>query len=205
MEQNFQTSFIPKKSIVKERVVLPSSVSFLSVISMFILFATLVGTGALYFYKAILVKDVKVLEGSLVSTSTNNELELVTITKMKALADRLNASNEILSKHIAVSPIFEALQALTMKTVRFKSFNYTLPEDSAGKVAIKMSGVAIGYRSVALQADLFAKNKNLIDPVFSNLQLDDKGNVTFDLTFFVDQSFANYQKAFLIKNDNNPQ
>ena len=58
-----------------------------------------------------------------------------------------------------------------------------------------MSGQAIGYRSIALQADLFAKNKNLIDPVFSNLSLDDKGNVLFDLTFSVDQSFVNYKQV----------
>ena len=51
-----------------------------------------------------------------------------------------------------------------------------------------MSGLAIGYRSVALQSDLFAQNKNLIDPVFSNLTLDDKGNVLFDLEFSVDPS-----------------
>jgi hypothetical protein len=48
---------------------------------------------------------------------------------------------------------------------------------------------------VALQSDLFAQNKNLIDPVFSNLTLDDKGNVDFDLEFSVDPSFINYKKV----------
>jgi hypothetical protein len=58
-----------------------------------------------------------------------------------------------------------------------------------------MSGQAIGYRSIALQADLFTKNKNLIDPVFSNLSLNEKGNVIFDLEFYVDPNFINYKQT----------
>jgi hypothetical protein len=55
----------------------------------------------------------------------------------------------------------------------------------------------LGYRSIALQSDLFTQNKNLIDPVFSNLTLDNSGNVLFDLEFLVDPSFVNYKQAFL--------
>ena len=58
-----------------------------------------------------------------------------------------------------------------------------------------MSGAAVGYRSIALQADLFSQNKNIIDPSFSNLSLDEKGNVLFDLEFGVDSSFVNYQQV----------
>ena len=60
-----------------------------------------------------------------------------------------------------------------------------------------MSGIAIGYRSIALQSDLFAENKNLIDPIFSNLTLDNSGNVIFDLDFSVDPDFINYQKTLM--------
>ena len=60
-----------------------------------------------------------------------------------------------------------------------------------------MSGQAIGYRSIALQSDLFTtrdEGKNFIDPVFSNLTLDAKGNVLFDLEFSVDPSFVDYKQ-----------
>ena len=57
-----------------------------------------------------------------------------------------------------------------------------------------MNGVAVGYRSVALQSDLFPKNRNIIDPVFSNLVLDERGNVTFDLDFSVDPTFVDYKE-----------
>ena len=60
-----------------------------------------------------------------------------------------------------------------------------------------MSGLAVGYRSIALQSDLLAKEKNFIDPVFSNLVLDEKGNVLFDLEFSVDPSFVDYKQMLL--------
>ena len=87
-----------------------------------------------------------------------------------------------------------------MKTVRFTRFNYSLEADRNAKIDVKMSGLATGYRSVALQSDLFAKNKFLIDPVFSNLSLDNNGNVIFDLEFSVDPSFIDYQQTFKTEN-----
>lgn len=201
MEQNFQTSFIPKKMIVKERVEMPRSVGFSTIVSIFILFATVIGTGGLFFYKTVLQKNISSMEQDLKEAS--NRFEPAKIAVLQDLDNRLTAANDILSKHVVVSPIFQALQDITLKTVRFTKFSYTLPTDGSGKVSVSMAGVAIGYRSVALQADLFAKNKNLIDPVFSNLQLDDKGNVNFDLNFSVDARFVNYKQLVLTGDINN--
>ena len=116
----------------------------------------------------------------------------------------MRASSEILGKHIAISPVFEALSALTLKTVRYTKFSYELGVEKNAKVVIKLGGIAVGYRSVALQADLFSvkdEGKNFIDPVFSNLTLDDKGNVLFDLEFTVDPSFVNYKQMVLTKSE----
>jgi hypothetical protein len=201
MEQNFQTSFIPKKSIVKERVIMPQSVSFLSIISIFILFSVVIGTGGLYFYKGILAKNITQMDNTL--NLARNRFEPAKITEIQVLDNRLKAANDILAHHVAVTPIFLALQQATMKTVRFTSFKYTLPTDGS-KIAIKMTGIAVNYRSVALQEELFAKNKNFIEPVFSNLQLDNVGSVSFELNFFVDPSFVNYKQTLETSNGTNP-
>ena len=126
-----------------------------------------------------------------------NRFEPAKIKELQVLDKRINSSNEILAQHIAVTPIFQALQLLTMKTVRYTKFNYSLGDGKDPKIIVKMSGQALGYSSVALQSDLFAKNQNLIDPVFSNLSLDDKGNVIFDLEFLVDPSFVDYKQTLL--------
>jgi len=198
MEQNFQTSFIPKKPIVKEGVVYSRPTSVFLVVSLFILFTVLVTIGGLYFYKTIVTKNIANLSNTL--NLAKNRFEPSKITELQALDKRLNASSEILSKHTTVVPIFDALEQITMKSVRFTKFNYDMGADTNALIIVKMSGVAIGYRSIALQSDLFAKNKNLIHPVFSNLVLDNSGNVLFDLEFSVDPSFVNYKKTLMIQN-----
>lgn len=192
MEQNFQTSFIPKKPIIEERIVASRPISLLSVISIFVFFTVIIGTGALYFYNGILGKDIIKMENNL--NLAKNRFEPSKIVQLQVLDKRLRASNEILSKHIAISPIFEALQSITMKTIGYTKFSYDFDESRNTKILVKMSGTAVGYRSVALQSDLFSKNKYLIDPVFSDLLLDDKGNVLFNLEFSVDPNFVDYKK-----------
>ena len=131
-----------------------------------------------------------------------NRFEPSKITELQVLDKRLRASSEILSHHVAITPIFEALAAITMKTVRYTKFSYDLETNKDVKVVVKMSGLAVGYRSIALQSDIFTtkdEGKNFIDPVFSNLTLDDKGNVLFDLEFSVDPRFINYQQMLLTK------
>jgi hypothetical protein len=196
MDQNFQTSFIPKKPIVNERTAPTRSVGILFVISFFILITVLVATGGLYLYKSYLKKQIDSMQVSL--TTAQNSFEPSKITELQTLDKRLDAATEILKNHINITPIFDALEQLTMKTVRYTKFNYDLSADGSA-VDVKMSGQAVGYRAVALQADLFATNKNLINPVFSNLTLDNSGNVIFDLEFSVNPSFVNYQQTLLTK------
>ena len=197
MEPNFQTSFIPKKPIVDERVPMARPVGVLLIASIFILFTVLLATGGLYFYKGIVTKNLADQQANL--TLAQNRFEPSKITELQTLDKRLRASTEILSKHISITPIFTVLQDLTMKSVRYTKFSYDVGTGQNITVDVKMSGQAIGYRSIALQSDLFAQNKNIINPVFSNLTLDNSGNVIFDLEFSVDPGFVNYKQTFLTK------
>ncbi|MEK9181523.1 MAG: hypothetical protein AAB786_00680 [Patescibacteria group bacterium] len=197
MEPNFQTSFIPKKPMIDERVGAPRSFGIFSVVSIFILFSILLTSAGLYFYKKIVARSLVKMESDL--TLAKNRFEPSKITELQVLSRRLDASEEILAKHIAVTPIFEALQAITMKTVRYTKFSYDFKGDQTRIVTIKMSGQAIGYRSVALQSDLFAQNRNLIDPIFFNLSLDDKGSVLFDLEFMVDPLLFDYKTTLEVE------
>lgn len=198
MEQNFQTSFIPKKPMIEERATPTRPVGFLLVLSMFVFFTIVLASGGLYFYKGILTQNILKMENDL--NLAKNRFEPSKINQLQELDKRLFASNELLANHVSLSPIFKALQEITLKTVRYLKFSYDFQNEKSKKIEVKMSGLAIGYRSIALQSDLFTKNKNLIDPVFSNLSLDDKGNVLFDLSFSVDPSFVDYKANLLANN-----
>ncbi len=184
--------------MVAEHIATTRSVGVFTVIAIFILFTVLLATGALYFYKGVLAKNITQMETDL--NLAKNRFEPSKITELQVLDKRLNASSEVLSNHTAITPIFQALSLITMKTVRYTKFSYDFGTEKNAKAVVKISGLAVGYRSVALQSDLFAKNKDLIDPVFSNLTLDDKGNVLFNLEFSVDPSFINYKKTLEVVN-----
>jgi hypothetical protein len=195
MEPNFQTSFIPKKPIVNERASSSRPVGVFLIASLFILFTILLVTGGLYFYKGVITKSLADMENTL--TLAKNRFEPSKITELQVLDKRLKASSEVLSNHITITPIFTALETLTMKSVRYTKFSYDIGSDPKANIDVKMSGTATGYRSVALQSDLFAQNKSIIDPVFSNLTLDNSGNVLFDLEFSVNPAFVNYKQTLL--------
>ncbi len=195
MEPSFQTSFIPKKPMTKEHVASSRPIGFLTIIAIFVLFTILLVSGGLFFYKGILTKKIASMENDL--TLARNRFEPAKIAELQALDKRIQAANEILSKHVVISPIFEALQAVTMKTVRYTKFSYDFASKPGEKVNIKMSGAAVGYSFLALQSDLYTKNKTFIDPVFSNLAPDATGNIVFDLDFLVDPSFVDYKDALL--------
>ena len=180
--------------MIEERAVASRPTSFLTVLSIFIFATMLVATGGLYFYKQVLAQNLTKMQSEL--TLAQNSFEPAKITQLQVLDKRLTAATQILQSHIAVSPIFEALSQITLKSIQYTKFAYTFdPTMPGATVDVKMSGVAVGYRSIALQADLFTQNKYLIDPVFSNLSLDDKGDVLFDLEFSVDPSFINYTQS----------
>ncbi len=204
MEQNFQTSFIPKKPIIEERTAPVQSIGFFTVISIFILFTVLIATGGLYFYKNSLVTKIADMGSQL--ELAKGSFEPDKIAELKLLGRRLSSASDILSHHIVVTPIFKALSAITMKSVRFTKFSYELGTEKDAKIDVKISGQAASYgaydayASLALQSDLFGtkdEGKHFINPVFSNLSLDDKGNVIFDLEFFVDPSFVDYKQNLL--------
>ena len=183
--------------MIEERATTSRPIGLFMIAALFLLFAALLASGGLYFYKGVLIKNIAEMDKNLKLAS--NRFEPAKISELQQLNKRLTASNEILSKHIAISPIFKALQDITLKTIRYTQFSYNLGEGASPKVLVKMSGIAVGYRSIALQSDLFTKNKNLIDPVFSSLVLDDKGNVVFNLDFSVDPAFVDYKHIISIE------
>ena len=201
MEQDFQTSFIPKKPMIEERAVASRPIGLLTIVSIFFLVTIVLASGGLYFYKGIMSKNLLDMQNTL--NLAQGRLELSKIDQLQLLDKRLRGANEVLSNHVATSPIFNALSSVTLKNVRFTKFSYDLGADKKAPVVVKMSGQAVDYRSIALQADIFSKNAPyLIDPVFSNLSLDDKGNVLFDLSFSVDPTFIDYKEMLKTQSTN---
>jgi hypothetical protein len=182
---NFQTSFIPKKPLAQERVTPPRHTSIFSFLATLVFFGSLASAAAVYFYQANLTKTNTQKSAEIIAAQ--NAFQPTLIKTLERLDQRITDAKTLLAKHIVVSPIFDALQVNTLKSVQFTKFSYTTPVDPSAPITVHMSGRARDYASIALQSDQLATNKNIHNSIFSNLALDPvTGTVTFDLLFTVD-------------------
>lgn len=97
MEQNFQTSFIPKKPIVQERTVKSRDrpVFCWCCCFCFPFYASRSSAAGVYFYKNIVAKNIADMEPNF-SNIAKNRFEPSKITQLQVLDKRLRSSKEIL-------------------------------------------------------------------------------------------------------------
>jgi hypothetical protein len=200
MEPQLPTSFIPKRPIMMGA---PTedhrsrAVGLLSLITAIVVVATLISFGFVYVYQRSLSVQKTKLEQSI--SDARNGVGTDFLADMKRLNSRIAGVKTLLERHIVVSPIFDALQATTLRSVQYKTFTYEFTTDPATKlqmVKVMLSGTAKNYGTIALQSDAFTQSLLIKNPVFSDLTVEDETtSVTFKLTFEVapsDLSFASF-------------
>lgn len=166
-------SFIPKKNIdtpiyTKGQGVFVS-ISFLIFLISALLF------GGVFFYRNSLKNDIAELNDSV--SRIKDALEPSLIAELIGMSDKINASETLLGQHKTLLPIFDFLENNTVKTVSFKNFRYTFLKDNGAQIS--MDGLADSYTSLALQAEVFEKDKSIKSVNFSGLGLGEKGNINF--------------------------
>lgn len=186
-----QTSFIPRKSLAKEGGERETkNVGLFAALPAVIFFIALASSGGLYLYKYFLNNSI--VEKSTSLERAKNAFEPALIVQLKNLNSRIESSGEIISNHTIVSPIFSLLEESTLKTIRYNSFDYSYKKDDK-KLMINLAGEASSYSSIVLQSDSFSKNKFVKSNVFSGLNLNDRGYVTFKLEMELDPKLISYE------------
>lgn len=176
------------------------SVSIFYVIAFVLLIVVGGAYAGLYFYRSGLTASIAEAKKSLKLAEGSFEPEA--ISDLQLFDKRVIASKQVLASHIILSPFFDLLSSLTLPSVQFNGFNISVGSDGKNFV-VKMSGLAKDYRSIAIQAQTFNSNegKYFKDVVFSNLTLSDekenKGYVSFDISFYVDPVLMSYEKQIL--------
>ncbi len=188
-----QTSFIPRKSLVKEGNGGEKPVGVFLIISVFIFLVAVLGGAGVFLYEKKLSNDIQSASDSL--KRAQGAFEIPTIENLKLLGRRIEMSKNLVQRHTVVSPVFELLQNETLKSVRFNKFEYS--NDLKGVVKVDLDGEAKNYETLALQSSEFAKNKNIKGNVFSNINLDEKGNVIFKVEITLDPTVISYRDQLL--------
>ena len=193
MEPKFQTSFIPKKSIVEmsgnedNRV---HSINIFSTIGTVVFIITLIASGGVFIYKNFLINQIIQSDKDL--NSARQAFQLEAIANITDASSRIMATKNLLEKHIVVSELLTLLQALTVKKLRFTSLIYS-NKDNLTSLAMEVE--AKDYNALAVQSDIFSKNEFIKNPNFSEFGLIDNGDIKTKFSSSLDPQLVSYKRA----------
>ncbi len=190
MEERVKTSFIPKTSLQTPAMQRPrrDPAALVDIVAGALLILAIVGAAGVYFFNQYTQSQITSEQDSL--AKSREAFEPSTIQELARLDERIQTGETLLSQHIAVSKLFNELEKLTLSSVRYTDFDYSVI--SSGHVVLTMSGVASSYNAVALQSDEFSKSTIITDPIFSNVNVNAAGLATFDFTGVIDTSSMLY-------------
>jgi hypothetical protein len=194
MEANQQTSFIPKRPLVNGEGKVHHTTNFFSIIAIVVFITVLALAGVVFAYQSY-------LNSSLTKTKSNLETVLAQfqpdlISQLSRLDNRIETAKALLDEHVAPSGFFTFLANETLQNIRFTSFSYTTNGD--GTASVVMSGQATSFAAVASEAAELSSAQDQTyfqDPLFSDLNLDASGNITFTLSGTVNTNAFLYRST----------
>lgn len=193
MQERVKTSFIPKASLaVERRQVTPKNpIGIINVLASIILIVALVAAVGLFLFEQFTIQNIERKRASL--DRARAAFEPATIKELSRLNTRLTAGATLLNSHVAPSYLFDEIERLTLDSVRFKDFAYG--EVGPGRVMVTMAGEARSFNALALQSDAFGQSEFFTEPIFTDLNLDETGNVVFTFNAVVDLSELRFTGA----------
>jgi hypothetical protein len=191
MEGNFQASFIPKKPLVQTQGAQNHThVSIFSILSVLVFILSIAAAVGCFLWVRVLQDQVE--DNKITLQTTRESFDPRLIDELKRVNTRIDVAKELMQKHLAISNFFDVIESFTLRSVRFKNFNYNFdPENN--NIVLSMNGEAESFSAIALQSDVLGKTKALTNPILSNLALDEKGRVTFTLNATVAPSLLLYK------------
>ncbi|MBX4206300.1 hypothetical protein KW784_00690 [Candidatus Parcubacteria bacterium] len=194
MPPKFQSSFIPHGPQPAAGVIPQAAPAhqrdLLAFIAKAIFSLSILAAIAAVGYKLYLGYSIRKMGAEL--EATRQEVSTGVTGELIRLNDRIVSTEALLQSHRVLSPLFGFLEASTPKSVRFSEFSYL---DALGGPQVILKGQAKTYAALSLEADVIYKNKDFTNPVFSDIRLDDKGNVNFSLKAGVSPELISYGKT----------
>lgn len=216
-EKDLNTSFIPRESFSggggndrQQRRKKKSSDSdsgsqrgLLFTVSAAVLVAIILAAGGVFLYKAHLQSQLEDKRQELQQAQSAFEPDL--IADLTRLETRLNSAQRLLDQHISYTPIFRIIENTTLASVQYTSLNIT-PAENTGQQAnnqqslpqgatISIDGVARDYATVALQSEALSEHESVVNPILSNFNVNENGDVEFAVEFSVPPASIFYKNT----------
>ncbi len=178
------------------------SVSIFLVISVIAFILSLGGAGFAFAWEKVLDSEQNQYKGDL--AKDQDQFNTDVINTLTTANTEIDAAKSLIKNHLAVSQIFKIIGQLTIASVQWKSFTFSVPSASAPSAGtgvnatVSMQGETDSYYSVAYQSDVFGRsselgaNQVIKNPVLSNLSVSSDGKVGFAFTAQIDPSKLSY-------------
>lgn len=196
METNVQPSFIPKKPVSQQGPKPIRNTSFFSIIATVLFITALVLAVGVFGYKYFLNKSI---EGKQADLQTElDKFNRKDVDELSRLETRLNTASDLLKKHFSTRYFLTMLGNATLKNIEYDTMSLTTNESQ--KAILLLQGIAQNFTAVALQLDELKRPdsdnpKYFKDPMIVNPNLDEDGNVTFNVTANIDMNALTYATA----------
>lgn len=197
MEPKFKTSFIPKTPMAesgpkKKKGGGKSSLMGLVTLITLIIFLAAIALGVgVFLYQQFLEQSIESKSQSL--ERARAAFEPAVIEELARLDKRIDVAQTLLANHTAPSALFAFLEDNTLQTIQFTDFRFSILE--GGQASVSTSGVAASFSAVVLQSDVFSQSRAIRNPIFSNLNLNQEGDVVFEFSAEVDPSLISYSET----------
>jgi hypothetical protein len=194
MEPKFQSSFIPKGPLATPGAigrVHKKEKSFFGIIGTIVFILTLLTAAGVFGYTQFLKYRISKMSSDL--EAARAAIDPSVIRELTRTDARIKSTQQLLSRHVAMSPLFDYLEDSTLRTVRFTELGYG--EGDRGGLGLILKGQARSYAALSLQSDEFAKSAYIKEPIFSDLTLDDKGNVGFSFNAMLDPGLTSFKRG----------
>jgi hypothetical protein len=199
-----QTSFIPKRTLDTTPVRRADTVSVFTVLSTLLFFLSVIALGGVALWQRSLESEIASVEKTISDQKKNFSEDA--IKEITALSNRINSAQTILNNHVYTTRVFQLLEQNTVPSLRFTKFTVDPSQTEKGSLKVTLSGQSNGYASVALQSYVFEQlrlEEGIMSGYeFSNLTLDQAGNVLFDLSATVDKKVLD--SGFIVRKVNLP-
>ena len=193
MEPKFQSSFIPRGPITSATAApiprTPAKKGLLSFLAVIIFSVSVLAAVGTFGYKFYLNYRIDQMGADLETARAALQPEI--IRELTRADNRLISAKNLISNHHILSPLFGFLEVSTPKSVRFNDFNYIMTAQGS---ELHMKGEARGYSVLAQLADIFQRSSHFINPTFSDLRLNENGNVRFSFSATIEPDMISYMK-----------
>ncbi len=188
-----QTSFVPKKPITESRAS-GSGVGLFLLLSIILFIVAAALAGGVWFWQKSLLS--KIENSKLALVADRDSYQEDTINGLVRLNDRIEESKKLLSKHLAVSPVFTLLEQNILRNIRLKTMKFS--SDTNNKINLSLSGTAVSYDVLSKQSDAFGTStlrKFISDPAVSDFSPMEDGSISFDFTATLNPVLVSYESV----------